>query len=240
MRSHPWTPDSFAWCKQGMEFTVQAEDTLVAIRADVVLPPTVGAVIGRTAVSLATAVLVPAVLFATTLALWNISAAIVAGLAWMVAVTCMRRACGYPVSGLLLLTLGIMIVRSTFTLATGNTFVYFIQPVISDACIASVFLASLLTPRPVVARIAGDFYPLTLEMAARPGIQRLLRQLTLMWGLVIVLKGCLTLWLLSSLSTVNFVLVKGPAVFTLTLLATAATIAFASSAVSREHQQMTA
>jgi hypothetical protein len=217
---------------------LQAENAVVLIRGEVVLPPTVGAVIVRTALSLATAVLVPAVLFATTLALWNISAAIVAGLAWMIAVTCWRRAWGYPMSSLLLLTLGIMTVRSTFALATGNTFVYFIQPVISDACIALIFLGSLLTQRPVVARLAPDFYPLSREMAARPGIQRLLRQLTLMWGLVIVVKGSLTLWLLASLSTVNFVLIKGPAIFTLTLVATAATITIASSAVRREHQAM--
>lgn len=217
---------------------VQAENPLVAIRGEAVLPPTVRAVIVRTATSLAIAVLAPTVLFATTLALWSISAAIVAALAWMVAVTCWRRVCGYPVSSLLLLALGIMIVRSTFTLATGNTFVYFIQPVISDACVALIFLGSLLTQRPVVARLARDFYPLTPEMAVRPGIRRLLRQLTLMWGLVIVIKGALTLWLLASLSTVNFVLIKGPAIFTLTMLATAATITIASSAVSRDHHAM--
>lgn len=216
---------------------VQAEDLVVAVRGQAA-PPTVRAVITRTAISLATAVLAPAVLFATTLSLWNISAAIVAGLGWMVAVTCWQRARGRPISSLVLMTLAIMIVRSTFTLATGNTFVYFIQPVISDACIALVFLGSLLTQRPVVARLARDFYPLSPEMAVRPGIERLLRQLTLMWGLVIVVKGSLTLWLLASMSTVNFVLIKGPAVFTLTLLATVATITIASGAVGREHRAM--
>jgi hypothetical protein len=73
-------------------------------------------------------------------------------------------------------------------------------------------------------------------MAGQPAIQRLFRQLTLMWGLVIVVKGSLTLWLLASLSTVNFVIVKGPAIFTLTLLATAATITIAASAVRREQR----
>jgi hypothetical protein len=38
-------------------------------------------------------------------------------------------------------------------------------------------------------------------------------------GLVIVVKGSVTLWLLGSLSTVNFVLIKRSAIISLTLLA---------------------
>jgi hypothetical protein len=60
-----------------------------------------------------------------------------------------------------------------------------------------------------------------------------------MWGVFIVVKGSLTLWLLTSLSTVNFVLVKGAAIFTLTLLAAAATITIASIVVRRERRGMT-
>lgn len=219
---------------------------MLADRAIVTAPdraaplPTLRAVIRRVAVSLATAVLAPAILFATTLALVGISAAVVVGLAWMVAAMCWRKAWGHPVSGLLVLTLGVMIVRSTFTLATGNTFVYFFQPVVTDACVATIFLGSLLTQRPVVARLAPDFYPMDDDMAARPGIRRLLKQLTLMWGLVIVVKGSLTLWLLTSLSTVNFVLIKGAAIFTLTLCAAAATITIAAIVVGREHRAMAA
>ena len=197
-------------------------------------------VVVRTTISLATAVLVPAILFATTLTVLGISAAVVTALAWMITALCWRKARGHRVSALLLLTLGIMAIRSTFTLATGNTFVYFIQPVFSDACVAALFLGSLLTQRPLVARLAPDFYPMDKSMAARPGIRRLLRQLTFMWGLVILAKGSLTLWLLTSLSTVNFVLVKGAAIFTLTLLAAAATIAIATIVVSREHRSMSA
>jgi intracellular septation protein A len=202
--------------------------------------PRVQDVIVRTAISLATAVLAPAILFALTFSALGISAAVLVALAWMIAATCWRKARGHPVSALLILTLGIMTIRSTFTLATGNTFVYFIQPVFSDACVAGIFLGSLLTQRPLIARLAPDFYPMNRSMAARPGIQRLLRQLTLMWGLVIVVKGSLTLWLLTSLSTVNFVLVKGAAIFTLTLLAAAATITIASIVVRRERRAMSA
>jgi hypothetical protein len=61
----------------------------------------------------------------------------------------------------------------------------------------------------------------------------LFRELTLLWGLVIAIKGSVTLWLLESLSTVDFVLVKSSAIIALTVLAAAATIAL-SAIVGRQ------
>ena len=182
-------------------------------------------VLARVAATLATAVVAPAVLFATTLVVFNITTAILVALAWTTAAMWWRRATGRQVSGLLLLVWGIMILKTAFTLATGNTFIYFAQPVLVDLTVGVVFLGSLLSARPVVARIAPDFYPMNAELAERPGIKGLFRGLTMMWGIVVLVKGSLTLWLLLSLSTVNFVLIKGSAVMTLTLVAAATTVA---------------
>jgi hypothetical protein len=54
-----------------------------------------------------------------------------------------------------------------------------------------------------------------------------------LWALVILVKGSLTFTLLMSLSTVDFVLVKGSAILTLTLLAVAATVVW-SVVVARQ------
>jgi hypothetical protein len=196
--------------------------------------PQLRAIVTRVAASLATAVVAPAALFAVTLMIFDIEAAVIVALAWMVGAMCWRWATRRPVSGLLVLTLGIMTIRTGFTLATGNTFVYFVQPVFADATVAAIFLGSLLTARPIVARLAPDFYPIDDALAARPRIRRLFRRLTLLWGLVIVVKGSMTLWLLVSLSTVNFVLIKSSAIISLTLLAAAATVALSAIAGRRE------
>ena len=196
--------------------------------------PQLKAVTARVAASLATAVVVPAVLFATTLVLLGVDQAVIVALAWMAGAMCWRWATGRPVSWLLVLTLGIMTVKTSFTLATGNTFVYFVQPVFTDAVVATVFLGSLCTASPVVARIAPDFYPVDGALAARPRIRLLFRRLTLMWGLVIVVKGSVTLWLLLSLSTVDFVVIKGSAVLVLTLTAAAVTVAWSASVGRQE------
>jgi uncharacterized membrane protein len=113
--------------------------------------------------------------------------------------------------GLLVLTLGVMTVRTAFTLVTGNTFIYFVQPVFADFAVATIFLGSLWSARPVIGRLTHGFYPMSAAVAARPEMRALFRRLTLMWGLVILVKGSITLWLLESLSTDNFVLIKGGA-----------------------------
>lgn len=183
--------------------------------------------------SLATAVVAPTVLFAATLVTFDVMVAVTVALAWVVGATCWRWATGRPVSGLLMLTLGIMTVRTGFTLASGNTFVYFVQPVFADAAVAALFLGSLSTARPLVARLAPDFYPIDATLAARPRIRRLFRRLTLLWGLVIVVKGSVTLWLLVSLSTVHYVLIQSSTIIALLLTATLATIAL-SAVVGRQ------
>jgi uncharacterized membrane protein len=187
-------------------------------------PPQVRCIVTRVAVSLVTAVIAPAALFATTLVLFNLATAMIVGLVWMVTALSWRRATGRPVSGLLVLTVAIMVVKTSIAFATGSAFIYFVQPVIVDVTVASIFLGSLCSARPLAARLAPDFYPMDTEIAERPRIRRLFRRLTLLWGLVILAKGSITLYLLVSLSTVDFVLIKGGAIISLTLTAAAATV----------------
>jgi uncharacterized membrane protein len=205
--------------------------------AEVDVPPArpqLKAILARTAASVATAVIAPAVLFCAALVVYNLDTALIAALGWMIGALCWRRGTGRPVSGLLVLALGIMAIKTAFTLVTGNTFVYFVQPVVVDAVVATVFVASVWTARPIVARIAPDFYPVDPALAARPSMRRLFRQLTLLWGVVIAIKGTITLWLLLSLSTVDFVLVKSSAIIALTLLAVAATVVLSAVVGRRE------
>jgi uncharacterized membrane protein len=176
------------------------------------------------AVSLGTAVVAPTAFFAATLLIVNITTAVLVALAWMAGAMCWRWTTERPVSGLLLLALGIMTVKTGITLATGNTFIYFVQPVFVDLVVSAVFLGSLWSARPIVARLAPDFYPMSAAVAASPAIRGLFRRLTLLWGLVTLVKGTVTFWLLMSLSTVHFVLIKGGAIITLTLTAAFVTI----------------
>jgi hypothetical protein len=213
------------------------QEATVAV-ATVETPPThhpqLRSIIIRVAITIATAVVAPAVLFASTMVIFNLVTAVLVALAWVGGAMCWRWGTGRPVSGLLLLTLGLMAAKTTFLLVTGNTFVYFIQPVFIDAAVAATFLGSLWSTQPLVARLAPDFYPLDAGMAACPGVRHLFRRLTLMWGLVIILKGSVTLALLLSLPTVDYVMVKGAVIITLTLFTATVTVLWSVVVARRE------
>ena len=199
--------------------------------------PSLGTVLRRLAVSLAVACVVPAALFYVALVSFDVTAAVIAALTWSYSAILWRWATKRRTSGLLMLTVAILTIRTAITLSTGDTFIYFLQPVVSDGLVALVFFGSLATTTPVVARLAADFYPMDLEMAARPRIRRLLWHLTLLWGGVGLVKGGVGYWLLQSQSLVDFVLIKNLVVVSLTVCAVAVTV-HASTCVARREGLM--
>jgi uncharacterized membrane protein len=148
-------------------------------------------------------------------------------LGWSYGAITWRALTGRRASGLLILTAIVMTGRTVIALATDSTFLYFLQPIISDGVVGTTFLLSLATARPLVARLAGDFYPMDHELSVRPRIQRLFRNLTVMWAVLCLGKATMTLWLLRSTSLETFVLVKSISVLSINALAVAATIAAA-------------
>lgn len=196
--------------------------------------PTLRAVAGRVALSLVIACAIPATLFYGCLRLEGIWTAIFAALGWSYGAIAWRAITGRRTSGLLILTALMMTGRTVVALVTDSTYLYFLQPVISDGLIGAAFIATLATTRPMVARLAGDFYPMDDELHVRPRIRRLFWSLTLMWGLLCIGKATATLWLLQSQSLETFVLVKSVSVLLLNGLAAAATIGAASLVARRE------
>jgi uncharacterized membrane protein len=176
------------------------------------------------AVSLLVACGVPAVLFYAALQVAGLVPAVLTALAWSYGAVVWRKVTGRPTSGLLVLTVTILTIRTVFTVSTGNSYVYFLQPVVSDGIVALLFLASLASARPLVARLAADFYPMSPDLAAHPRVRRLFRRLTSFWGGVCLLKAATGFWLLESLSMADFVLVKSGAMIGLTVVAVAVTI----------------
>ncbi len=209
--------------------------------ADAPLPavPSLPAILRHVTVSLLVAVVIPATLFYVSLVTLGMTPAIIAAMAWTYAAIAVRYLAGKPVSGLLLIMATVLTIRSVFTLSTGNTFVYFLQPLVSDGTIALLFLASLATARPVVARVAADFYPMDVRLAMLPRVRRLFRRLTMMWGSVCLAKGLVGLWLLLSLSTEAFVLVKSISMIVMTALAVVVTI-WGSAVVLRKERLLPA
>jgi intracellular septation protein A len=171
--------------------------------------PKLLSILRRVGINLLVACVIPGIVFYTLFVSFGVWPAIVAGLVWSYGAIAVRALAGRRMSGMLLLTASVLTVRTIVALAAHSTFIYFLQPVLTDLLIGTIFLVSALTARPVVARLAGDFYPLTDELHARPGIQRLFRRLTLLWAAALLAKSGVVYLLLVSQPLTTFVLAKG-------------------------------
>jgi intracellular septation protein A len=216
--------------------------TLASLPASVLDPtvdeprhcPSLGAVVRRVGLSLLVACAIPATLFYVCFRVNGVWTAIFVALGWSYGAIAWRALTRRRTSGLLILTAVVMTGRTLIALLTDSTFLYFLQPIISDGVISAMFLLSLATARPMVARLAGDFYPMDHELSMRPRIRRLFWQLTLMWAALCLGKALMTLWLLQSQSIETFVLVKSVSVLSINAAAVAVTIGAAVLVARRE------
>lgn len=196
--------------------------------------PRLVTVIQRVSLSLLVAVVVPAVAFYGFFALFGVWTAIFAALVWTYGAIAWRALSRRRTSGLLILTAILMTGRTALALVADSTWLYFLQPIISDGIVATAFLLSLASARPMVARLAGDFYPMDHELAMRPRIRRLFRNLTVLWAVLGLLKASMTLWLLQSQSLDTFILVKSVSMLLINTLAAFATVGLAALVARQE------
>ena len=196
--------------------------------------PCVRSILKRLTVNLLIACIVPAVVFTSLMFGLGITAALLGTLFWSYSAISWQVLHGKRLSGLLVVTSSVLTLRTLVALASGDTFLYFLQPVATDAFIAMAFFASLLGARPVVARLAHDFYPLTPEVAARERVVRLFRGLTLLWASACTLKATVTFWLLQTQSTQTFVVTKNAVVLSVNGLTIGLTVAAAVLVARRE------
>lgn len=159
-------------------------------------------------VNLLIAYVIPGLLFYLLLQTVGVWVALITALLWCYGTMIWRVITRRPASGLLWLTAVALTAKTIFSFIVGSTFIYFLQPAVNDGVVAVLFLLSLATARPIVARLAPDFYPLSAEVASRPRIRRLFSRLTLLWAVICLIKSGVTVWLLESMSLVNFVAVK--------------------------------
>ncbi len=196
--------------------------------------PGLVAVIQRVSLSLVIAVVVPAVLFYGFFVLADVWIAIVAALVWSYGAIAWRAVTKRRTSGLLILAALLLTGRTALSVVADSPWLYFLQPIISDGVVAVLFLLSLASARPMVERLAGDFYPMDHELAARPRVRRLFRNLTMMWGVLGLAKATAMLWLLQSQTLGTFVLVKSISMLAINVLAAFATIGLAAIVARKE------
>jgi hypothetical protein len=196
--------------------------------------PRLRAVLRHLSLSLLWANVVPSALFYVCFAAGNIWAALIAALVWCYGAMAWRLTTHRRTSGLLWITVIGLTGKTALAIATGSTFLYLAQPAMTDALVALLFLGSLATARPVVARLAADFYPMNADVAQRPRIQRLFWRLTLLWALICLVKSVTTLWLLHAMPLITYVEIKSLLTPAIAVTGTAATVLLAFRAARSE------
>lgn len=169
-------------------------------------------------------VLVPLGLFYLVLTLTGMTGGLVAALGWGLAALTWRVARRSPLPTVLLLTTGMLVVRTVVGYLTGSTFLYFLQPTMANFLIALVLLVSLRFNRPVIARLADDFCAFPAEFTAHPRVQRFFRRVSLLWALVFITNGAATLWMLARATLGEFLLVTTVGKLALMVLAATASL----------------
>jgi Protein of unknown function (DUF3159) len=180
------------------------------------------------------ATVIPAVLFYSCLIAAGLGAAYVAAVGWSYAALGRRVVRHRPVPPILVLGVIGITVRTLVAVVSRSSFVYFFQPVLGAVAMACVFLISLCIGRPLIGSLAGEFWPMTPEVAARPGVLRLFRRLTLLWAAVNLALAALTTCLLVSLPLGAFLAVKQVSGLALTAGAVFLTVSLSLSTARRE------
>jgi hypothetical protein len=152
--------------------------------------------------------IIPAAIMLVLLEVATATVAIGGALAWIVGATLWRVATRRQVSGLSILSVARLGVRSTIAMLLGSTFVYFVQGSIGGFALAIAWLVSVAMDRPLARRFAEDFTDLEPHTLDHPRVHHALRRISLLMGVVGIAHAALGLWLLLTLTAGTYVVVN--------------------------------
>ena len=194
----------------------------------------VASVVKRGGPRLLEASFIPSALFYTALTFGSIGVAYAVAIAWTYGCLGRRLWQGTQITGVLVLASVGITIRTALAVGSGSTFVYFAQPIIGTVITAGVFLVSIALGRPLIAKLAHDFWPITEEQAEIPSVRRLMTGLTVLWAGVNLATASMTLVLLLSLDLTTFLAAKQVTGLAITLTAIAVTITWSHRTASAE------
>jgi hypothetical protein len=180
-------------------------------------------------------VLIPTALFLLLFNIFGVGAAIVGSFSWSTSVIVVRKSLGRRVPALVFVGLGVLLIRTVLALATGSSFLYFIQPTLGAGVIGVVIIASAMLGRPVVLKIARDFCPLPVDSLSNPHLRRYFLGISFLWGSTQLLNSAITLWLLVTQSVSTYVISRAAMSWSLSMFAVAVTVVWFIR-MSRRHQ----
>ena len=216
-----------------MNQTASTREKAPLLVADDLSPSSNGALAHRTVLravarrslpQIAEVTLAPALLFYVMLRFGGAAAAMISVLVWTYVAVLRRVVRGVRLPTILWLGAAGLTCRTVVGLVSGSTFAYFVQPIATTVVLGGLFLGSVFVGRPLVARLAHDFCPLSPDVAARPAVVRLFVWLTLLWSFVHILTAAATFGMLVTMPVGAFVAIKTVTCLTITAGAVVVTV----------------
>jgi intracellular septation protein A len=170
--------------------------------------PALGAMVRHGGKHLVESTLIPLSLFYLLLSVVGLDGGLIAALSWSVLALIRRVVLRRKIPAVLILTTGLLVARTVLGLVTGSVFLYFLQPTLQNFLIAFVLLASLPFGRPFLAKLADDFCAFPTAFTEHPRVQRFFRRVSLLWALVFVTNGAVTLFILAKETVGDFLMVS--------------------------------
>lgn len=154
------------------------------------------------------ATVIPVAIFLVSMRVLGVWGAVIAGTVWGYGAILRRVIQGRRIPGILALGVVTLTARTVVTVLTGSVFVYFLQPTLGTALVATAFLVSVPVGHPLAERLVGDFCPIPDDVMANTHVKLFFRRITLLWACTQGLNATLTLWLLVSQSVGTFVVAR--------------------------------
>lgn len=165
--------------------------------------PAIGALLRRAIPVVVEGVVMPTGLFYLGFWLGGVWGGMIAALVWSLGALGRRMIVG-GVSGLLVLAVVTLAARVLVTGVSGSSEMYFLQPVVGEAALGLVFLASLPAGRSLTHRLAHDFVPLD-GVATHARLRRVFYGITVLWAAVFFLLSFLGWYLLGHTTVAAYV-----------------------------------
>lgn len=148
----------------------------------------------------------PLVIFCFVYGVWGVWPALLATLAWDYACVARRLLTRKRIPGMLVLGTTMLTLRTVLALASGSTFVYFLQPSLTTIATAVLLVATATAANPLVARIVHDVMPLRDGALECELAKKAVRRLSYLWALEHVLNASASVTLLMTQTMGVFVI----------------------------------
>jgi len=152
--------------------------------------------------------IVPLGLFLIGLRVIGVWGAMFAGLGFVYAAILVRLVLRRPVPGILAIGAVTLTVRTIIAVLSHSSVVYFLQPSLGTIAVSAAFLLSVPFGRPLAAKLAADFCPLSREVHGNQHVRAFFRRISLLWAGAQAANAGLTLWLLFSQSLATYVVFR--------------------------------